>query len=520
MANLDLIKENIEVQIQVGVNSNDDVLRDEYLISDTLPDVREILSVDVDEKITKAEVLDGKVVVEADIRYTVVYLSDEEEGSAVNNVIYKSKLSNFIDISNAEQGMLCNVECELEHINPTLVNERKINVEAYFRLKANVYKYEEFEFVESVENRQDIQVIKKLENIDKTMYSGTKAITANQELRINMDKAQIDKVVKFDSLIHKKEIKLYDNKVQYSCYAKVNVVYRTEDSKELSMIEDDIFISSEEEVVGIGPNYECDYDFRIINADYAIGQDDLGENRIVNLGFNLEADTRIYKSDVVEIIEDAYSPNKEIKIIKDSIELNMRHAAVTSEAIIKENFNLDNEEAVQVISTTGIIDSVKHEVIGDLLNIEGNLKVKCIYKNSSSDKIYNSKEFDIPFTTNIEIPNMSDDMNVDIKSSLESMQASIEAGTIAIKGIALFMAKAMYKEKKNYITAIEEDDEVEVPVKKASVIIYVIQQGDTIWKLAKKYKTTMQAIAEINNIDLNDSLDIGDKLIIPGRAII
>ncbi|MGL5822834.1 MAG: DUF3794 and LysM peptidoglycan-binding domain-containing protein [Sarcina sp.] len=520
MANLDLIKENIEVQIQVGVNSNDDVLRDEYLISDTLPDVREILSVDVDEKITKAEVLDGKVAVEADIRYTVVYLSDEEEGSAVNNVIYKSKLSNFIDISNAEQGMLCNVECELEHINPTLVNERKINVEAYFRLKANVYKYEEFEFVESVENRQDIQVIKKLENIDKTMYSGTKAITANQELRINMDKAQIDKVVKFDSLIHKKEIKLYDNKVQYSCYAKVNVVYRTEDSKELSMIEDDIFISSEEEVVGIGPNYECDYDFRIINADYAIGQDDLGENRIVNLGFNLEADTRIYKSDVVEIIEDAYSPNKEIKIIKDSIELNMRHAAVTSEAIIKENFNLDNEEAVQVISTTGIIDSVKHEVIGDLLNIEGNLKVKCIYKNSSSDKIYNSKEFDIPFTTNIEIPNMSDDMNVDIKSSLESMQASIEAGTIAIKGIVLFMAKAMYKEKKNYITAIEEDDEAEVPVKKASVIIYVIQQGDTIWKLAKKYKTTMQAIAEINNIDLNDSLDIGDKLIIPGRAII
>ncbi|MGL4742607.1 MAG: SPOCS domain-containing protein [Sarcina sp.] len=520
MANLDLIKENIEVQIQIGVNSNDDVLRDEYLISDTLPDVKEILSVDVEEKVTKAEVLDGKVAVEADVRYTVVYLSDEEEGSGVNNVVYKSKLSNFIDISNAEQGMLCNVECELEHINPTLVNERKINVEAYFRLKAKVYKHEEFEFVESVENRQDIQVIKKVENIDKTIYSGVKAVTANQELRINMDKAQIEKVVKFDSLIHKKEVKLYDNKIQYSCYAKVNIVYRTEDSRELSIVEDDVFISSEEEIVGVSPNYECDYDFRVINADYAIGQDDLGENRIINLGFNLEVDTKVYKSDVVEIIEDAYSPNNEIRIIKDSIELNIRHAVANSEAIIKENFSLDNEEAVQIISVRGVIDSVKHEAIGELLNIEGNLKVKCIYKNANSDKIYNSKEFDIPFTTNIEIPKMTDNMDIDIKSSLECMQASIEAGTIAIKGIALFTAKTMYKEKKGYITAIEDDDDAEVPVKKASVIIYVVQAGDTIWKLAKKYKTTMQNIADINNIDLNDTLEIGDKLIIPGRAVI
>ena len=48
-----------------------------------------------------------------------------------------------------------------------------------------------------------------------------------------------------------------------------------------------------------------------------------------------------------------------------------------------------------------------------------------------------------------------------------------------------------------------------------SMIVYIVKQGDTIWEIAKKYKTTMQDIININNLDNGDEIFVGEKLFIP-----
>ena len=48
-----------------------------------------------------------------------------------------------------------------------------------------------------------------------------------------------------------------------------------------------------------------------------------------------------------------------------------------------------------------------------------------------------------------------------------------------------------------------------------SMIVYIVKEGDTIWEIAKKYKTTMQEIININNLDNGDEIFVGEKLFIP-----
>ena len=43
------------------------------------------------------------------------------------------------------------------------------------------------------------------------------------------------------------------------------------------------------------------------------------------------------------------------------------------------------------------------------------------------------------------------------------------------------------------------------------IIIYFVQHGDTLWKIAKKYRTTVAALMECNNLS-SDRLDIGQQL--------
>jgi LysM repeat protein/outer membrane protein assembly factor BamB len=51
-----------------------------------------------------------------------------------------------------------------------------------------------------------------------------------------------------------------------------------------------------------------------------------------------------------------------------------------------------------------------------------------------------------------------------------------------------------------------------------SPVIHVVQAGDTLWKIAQKYGTTVQAIVDANNLNPNQYLYIGQKLMIPGKT--
>ena len=48
-----------------------------------------------------------------------------------------------------------------------------------------------------------------------------------------------------------------------------------------------------------------------------------------------------------------------------------------------------------------------------------------------------------------------------------------------------------------------------------SINIYVVKKGDTLWNIAKKFKTTVGFIARTNGIENENQIQVGQKLYIP-----
>ena len=49
-----------------------------------------------------------------------------------------------------------------------------------------------------------------------------------------------------------------------------------------------------------------------------------------------------------------------------------------------------------------------------------------------------------------------------------------------------------------------------------ALIVYEVKSGDTLNKISKQYKLNAKSFANINGLDRNDKLVIGQSLIIPG----
>jgi LysM repeat protein len=48
-----------------------------------------------------------------------------------------------------------------------------------------------------------------------------------------------------------------------------------------------------------------------------------------------------------------------------------------------------------------------------------------------------------------------------------------------------------------------------------ATFVYIVQQGETLWGIAKKFGTTVDAIVALNNIEDRNKIRAGQKLLIP-----
>ena len=520
MSQIDVIKESIQNEQLLRESATNNVLKGEYLIKDSHPDVYQILGVEAKATITNKETLADKIMIEGQINYSVMYLSeDESKVTSINSVYLSEKFADYLDLNNEEHKVICEVECVIEHIQASIMNERKIAIDGIRTTKWQLYKVEEFEFVKEIEGREDIQVKTKSEEINQIKCEKEIELIGKSMIKVTMDKPEIDEILKCSMNLHKKEVKLGDGKIYFGCYCKIEALCKGKDENDIFLLQDDIYLSKEEEAIGVNSEMITSHQIDIVNFDSIINADDLGESRVVNVEFMIKGTIKVISKEVIDVIQDAYSPTKSIELTKRKYEIGLVHGIIASELIVKDNLypKDENDKMGSVISATGcpvITDRVVEE---DKIKIEGIIKVSVLYKTTDDDCKIDICNGEIPFTSVIDLKGTKPDMVALCKVHLESLDATVEANTVGVRATLSVLVKACYKVNKEWIVDIVEGEE-EKECKKASVTIYVVNIGDTLWDLAKKYNTTIDSLIEINELEGAESLTEGKKIIIPGKC--
>ena len=514
---IELIRENIECEQLLGENSVDTVVKAEYVIPDTHPDIVEILFIDSRPFIISKEAMKDKVYLEGQVEYNVIYLAREDEGMGVHSITYIGKFSNYVDMPGAEHKMNCQCECYVEHMDCNIIHERKIEVRGIIKLKADVYKNYNFEIIKDIQDSSEAQMLKNPMTIDKVIGNVDSDMVAKCNIRIPESKPQIGNVLRCDIKVRKRDVRVLENRLSVEATVLINLLYRGKDSRDIVLVTEEVPVTKDVELDGINSMMDNYTDFRVDSMQMNIREDEVGENRNVEVEALVKTDSKIMHKEEMDMIEDIYSPSMVMDIKKNNYNLNVIHGQTAAETIVKGDIDVEGAKPTEVIMCSGRVCITDKRIVEDKVIIEGVLNSDVIYKTKDENNYICAVSRQIPFTCPVEISGCKIHMNSTAKVFLENIEADVEAGNIAVKANVKVHAMTNYMMAKDFLVDVSQV-EGKLPEKKASITIYVVQPEDTLWKIAKRYFTTVDNLVKVNTIENMDLLKPGHKLIIPGRA--
>ena len=128
---------------------------------------------------------------------------------------------------------------------------------------------------------------------------------------------------------------------------------------------------------------------------------------------------------------------------------------------------------------------------------------------------YGSWQGIVPFSWLIEYPDLDEDAVSSLASHVEQLAVNLAGSeAVEIKAVLAFDIFLRKRVPSAVITDVHTRPlDEESLAGRPGIVGHIVQSGEDLWGLAKKYMTTTEGIMEINGME-NETVRVGDKLLI------
>ena len=149
------------------------------------------------------------------------------------------------------------------------------------------------------------------------------------------------------------------------------------------------------------------------------------------------------------------------------------------------------------------------------LSLEGVLEVNLLYLTDDDEEPVRAAREVIPFRFTAEADGITEDSVWQMNLGLEQLTAVMLGGdTVEVKAVIAADVLVLQPVREPVVTGVQT---APLDVKKLQelpgIVGYVVQPGDTLWKIAKKFHTTVDNIKETNSL-AGEEIKPGDRLIL------
>lgn len=496
-------KDNVRLNQIVGQKQEIITSDGDVIVNDVKPDVLKIINTNGIICVQKREVLSGKVKLEGYINTYIIYLADDEMGS-IRTINTMLDFSSTIDVETCNEDYILEETLNIKGFETRVVNSRKIHVKAFIDADLKLYLNEEVKTIVDIQNDGSLQMLNTSRNFMSLIGENTGKCMLKDTINVEDDLAEIMSV-KF-TLVDM-ETKTSYNKVLIKGTANAQVMYLTEDNK-ISNVMGQIPVMGFVDMPNIADTSpECIAKIKLRNLK--VEPNDMEEHSIL-VEAELDLLCRAYENKQLNIIEDMYS-------LCDNVELKRSNVrAVTEQSRVRDTFKVkqvftESELLYGRILGVNLVPVIENtDVKEGRINYTGKVNAEFFVNHEDNIVTHN---YEIPFEFDLTSDQIRRNTQVETQINVINHKTYNTDDGVVLEAEVEIIALLQNSEELDLIQDIDITEDTNPNM--YSMVIYFVKPGDTLWKIAKQFKSKVEDIARINQIEDENKIYVGQQLYIP-----
>ena len=508
---MELLKESVRLAASVYKGESRVMAEGDVVVPDIKPDILKLLQADAVSCVADTRVTDGRLEIEGHIDLTILYVPDRD-GERVRSIDAVFDFSHTAESRKIKEDMIAQASSNVVKVEFAAVNSRKVRVKVVVGLDYEVKDIRETELPYEAEGDAEIrsESVKLMSVNDISDHE----FELRETLEIPNAQGSVNEILKIDARICGTDYKSVTGKVVIKGEIGVCVLYTNEDM-EVEFTEAELpfteILDSEE----ITEDTVCELEYDISDIDAVIEEDSDGDRRIISLDITVQAHLNASDAVSLDMISDCFVPGVKTVVEQEEAEIEEIAASPSMQNTIREIVDLSegNPKVEQVYNVIARANVSKAELRGGKLLCEGKIDAYILYLSQSADNPVYSIKKDIPFSYMMDCDTETEGMEAQLKAEVRHTSYSLNsAGELEMRCILSLSANIIDRRKINVISSVEEAEDSAV---NNGIVIYFVQNGDTLWDIAKRYSVSRDEIMDFNSMEEGSEVSIGSRLFIP-----
>ena len=509
---MDIQKKEVSVNIPVASLNASAIIDSDAIVNDSKPDLLKILQIDASVKVSKAEVMNVKMMIGGHVAYKVLY--QPENASGVFSIHTGADFSHMEENSDFADGMHSCVTAEVEHLESELINSRKIKIKSVVTLGITVELLTPVMLPLEVIG-DNIQTKLGTFGGQSKLLQKRDIITVSDSLSLPAGKPNIGSLLKSDVSLCNKDVKVIAGKVIIKGELAVCNLYVPEAGGLVDYCSHTLPFTEILDAEGLNEDHMCHVRTDVEECDFSLATDSDGDIRVINanirVGVKISADATVSEN----VVTDVYSLTDNLDIGYNTI--NLQNPVVTSDFdyTIKNSVRpgRGSSSILSVYNMTATPSITATTSYDDKLSVEGyvDLASLCITSDENCPIMNHTEE--IPFKIDVDAQGCRSGMEMSAEVEVNNISYNLNvSGEIDVRIVLSCHTQVLEKGKIAIVNRVESTGCADNAT--PSIVLYFVQKGDTLWDIAKRYHTKTEYIEELNGENCNP-LKCGSQLLIP-----
>ena len=266
------------------------------------------------------------------------------------------------------------------------------------------------------------------------------------------------------------------------------------------------------ELENINDRSKFEIEYNLQNFDLK-QKSDIESSKTMSADYRIEADVTMFEDEEIEYVDDFYSQTRELNYDRTELNVVKKDFVIVKNIELRENLSNILPENTSVVDYTLDSNSINSTINPDnSVHIEGNAKVNIITQNTENSEL-ETKQVDVLVNADVTLENVISDAKITVDISNNGINLTQSGRDIDID--MNIMARC-YVENVANINIIDKIGGNKLDLASLdSMNIYIVKPGDTLWHIAKKYKTSVEKILKTNEDILDpDKINVGQKIFV------